>query len=68
MIRNLLLILVGVTAGVVLAYFAVLILRNWILPVACGLVVLVTIGFLVWLVRGGLKKEKRDKPGDEEYP
>ena len=65
MIRNLLLILVGVTAGTLLAYFAVLILRNWILPFACGLVVLLAIGFLVWLVRGGLKKEKKEKPNDQ---
>ena len=62
MIRKLLLILVGVTVGTLLAYFAVLILRNWILPVACGLVILLAIGFLVWLVRGGLKKNGKKKP------
>ncbi len=56
MIRKLLLILVGVTVGTFLAYLAVLVLRNTILPVVCGLLILLTIGFFVWLVRGGLKK------------
>ena len=68
MIRNLLLMLVGVTIGAFLAYFAVLVLQNSILYLACGVLLLLTIGFFVWLVRGGLKKGKKDKSGNEDYP
>ena len=58
MIKRLLLMLVGILLGTFLAYIAVLYLQNWILPLSCALIVAMIIGWLVWIQRGGLKKNK----------
>ena len=59
MVARLLLLLVAVILGTVLAFFAVTLLRDWILPISCVVMLVVIGGFLIWIARGGLKKNRQ---------
>ena len=59
MIVRLLLLLVAIILGTILAFFAVAILQDWILPVSCVVLLVVIGGYLIWIRQGGLKKDRR---------
>jgi hypothetical protein len=68
MIGKQILLFLGITLGVILAFFATMLLGDSILPIACLLLVAIIVGFFVWIVRGGLKTSDKYDPGkhDEE--
>lgn len=66
MIAKQVLLFLGITLGVILAFFATMVLRDAVLPVACLLLIAIIVGFYVWIVRGGLKKSDEYDPGKHE--
>jgi galactitol-specific phosphotransferase system IIC component len=66
MLAKQLLLFLGITLGVILAFFATVLLGDSVLPVACMLLVAIIAGFYVWIVRGGLKKSDEYDPGKHE--
>lgn len=66
MIAKQVLLFLGITLGVILAFFATMVLRDAVLPVACLLLIAIIVGFYVWIVRGGLKKSGEYDPGKHE--
>ena len=66
MIGRQILVFLGITLGVVLAFFATMVLRDAVLPMACLLLIAIIVGFYVWIVRGGLKKSDEYDPGKHE--
>ena len=57
MVKRLLILFVGVLIGTFLAFFAVLFLRDYIVPVGCVVIFVIFGGWFLWIARGGLKKK-----------
>jgi hypothetical protein len=56
MVKRLLILFVGVLVGTILAFFAVLFLQDYIVPVVYVVIIVIFGGWLFWIARGGLKK------------
>ena len=66
MIAKQILLFLGITLGVILAFFATMVLRDAILPIACLLLIAMIVGFFVWIARGGLKTSDKYDPGKRD--
>lgn len=66
MIARQVLLFLGITLGVILAFFATMLLRDAILPIACFLLIVIIVGFFVWIGRGGLKTSDKYDPGKHD--
>ena len=66
MIGRQILVFLGIALGVTLAFFATMVLRDAILPIACFLLIAIIVGFFVWIVRGGLKTSDKYDPGKND--
>ncbi|GMQ79430.1 MAG: hypothetical protein BMS9Abin02_2018 [Anaerolineae bacterium] len=56
MVKRLFYLFVGVLVGTFLAFFAVLFLKDYIVPVGCVVILAILGGWFFWIARGGLKK------------
>lgn len=66
MIGKQILVFLGITLGVILAFYATMVLRDAILPIACFMLIAIIVGFFVWIVRGGLKTSDKYDPGKHD--
>ena len=66
MLAKQILLFLGITLGVILAFFATLVFRDAILPISCLLLIAIIVGFFVWIVRGGLKTSDKYDPGNRD--
>jgi galactitol-specific phosphotransferase system IIC component len=66
MIGRQILLFLGISLGVILAFFATVLLGDNILPIACLLLIAIIVGFFVWIVRGGLKTSNEYDPGKHD--
>jgi hypothetical protein len=56
MVKKLLILFVSISFGTLLAFFAVLFLQDYIVPVGCVVIFVIFGGWFLWIARGGLKK------------
>ncbi len=57
MVKRLLILFISVLVGTFLAFFAVLFLKDYIVPVGCVVILVIFGGWFFWIARGGLKRK-----------
>lgn len=60
MVKKLLILFISVLVGTLLAFFAVLLFQDYVVPFGCLVILVIGAGWIIWIARGGLKKKSQE--------